>query len=332
MPQRTNEFQELVSLIRKSLARDGDTVEDSAMVRVQGLETKREIDILHKTSDGFTTIKISVEAKDEGRKIDLTTLEQLCAKYRGEGRVCVDKFIVVSRNGFSEGAIEKARLLDVPLLTLDEAKEVDWSKFGPEHNALRRPAMMHFRMAPHFHEIKTVPPLPPALANDIIKAGKVRCPTCPEGRDHGHLGCYVRRVTLERRDPEALAWFKQLEDQCQKNPEGALLNLAFAQEDGTVVNYQGVDYPIREIHVTIHAMSGNCPVKHTPYQLTSSEGGDQLIHHLSADIGNTQFSLVMPDGLKSKRVTLKFDRKNPKERAEQRKKQRKAAKKRRKKD
>lgn len=177
MPQRTNEFQELVGLIRHSLARDGDSVKESAMVRVQGLETEREIDILHQTTDGFTTVKISVEAKDEGRKIDLTTLEQLCAKYRGEGRICVDKFIVVSRNGFTQGAIEKAKLLDVPLLTLDEAKEFDWSTVGPERNALRHTISMQFRMAPHIHEVKTVPPLPAVLEKKIIKDGRA-------GADH----------------------------------------------------------------------------------------------------------------------------------------------------
>jgi hypothetical protein len=134
-------------------------------------------------------------------------------------------------------------------------------------------------------------------------------------------------VTLERTDPEALNWFKQLEGHCQKNKDGALLNVGFAQKEGTVVNYRGVDYPIREIHVTIHAMSGSCSVKHTPYQIASSEGGDRLIHHVSAEIGNTGFSWVMPAGLKSKRITLKVGRKNPKERADERRKQRRATKK-----
>jgi hypothetical protein len=58
-----------------------------------------------------------------------------------------------------------------------------------------------------------------------------------------------------------------------------------------------------------------------------TEGGDRLVHHLSAEIGDTRFSWVMPEGLKSKRVTLSVDRKNPKERAEERKKQRKVTKK-----
>src|SRR4051794_9352503 len=81
MPKRTNEFQELVSLIRHSLAREGDSIEDSAMVKVQGLETEREIDILHQTSDGFSTTKIAIEARDEGRPLDVGTLDELKSKY-----------------------------------------------------------------------------------------------------------------------------------------------------------------------------------------------------------------------------------------------------------
>src|SRR5262245_41330180 len=152
MPQRTNEFQELVALIRRAFAREGDTVEESAMVSVQGMETEREIDILHKTSDGWGVVKISVEAKDEGRPIDIETVEQLSAKYRGEGRVHVDKFMIVSRNGFTKGAREKAAVLDIPLLTLDEAKEFDWTSLGPAYANLPKTQTLHFRFAPHFHE------------------------------------------------------------------------------------------------------------------------------------------------------------------------------------
>src|SRR4051812_36183969 len=127
MPQRTNDFQELVSLIQRSLVRQGDTIEDSAMVSAQGTDGEREIDILIKTSVGPFTVKIAVEAKDEKRPIDVGTVEQLSAKYRGEGRIHVDKFIIVARNGFTKGASDKAALLDIPLITLDEAKLFDWT-------------------------------------------------------------------------------------------------------------------------------------------------------------------------------------------------------------
>src|SRR5262249_834976 len=154
-------------------------------------------DILHKTSDGMCTIKIAVEAKDEGRKLDLTAFEELCAKYRGEGRVCV----VVSRNGFTEGAIEKATLLDVPLLTLDEAKEFDWTTLGPEFSTLPHFKSMHFQFSPHFDEIIVKPAIPKELLPQVIREGRVVCPTCIDGKDHGTLLQFVTFYTFHGRDP-----------------------------------------------------------------------------------------------------------------------------------
>jgi len=39
MPERTNEFQELVALIQRALAPHGATVSESALVEVSGLST-----------------------------------------------------------------------------------------------------------------------------------------------------------------------------------------------------------------------------------------------------------------------------------------------------
>src|SRR5262249_28609687 len=75
MPQRTNPFQELVALIEHAFAKDGDKVTPSAMVKVHGLETEREVDILRETPNGLYTIKVALEAKDESRTMELTTFE-----------------------------------------------------------------------------------------------------------------------------------------------------------------------------------------------------------------------------------------------------------------
>lgn len=322
MPQRTNAFQELVSLIKKALARDGDTVEDSAMVSVRGLETEREIDILHKTSDGFSTIKISVEARDEGRKIDVTTFEELCAKYRGEGRVCVDKFMIVSRHGFTEGAIEKAKLLDVPLLTLDEAKEFDWSKTGPEHRPLQGVRSLVVKVPPRVQQIQITPPLPAALEKAIIQEGRVVCPTCSGSRDHGSLKEYVEQHTVRRTDAEAIGWFKALEEASRNDPGKGVGMLRATLKEGFRVRFQGVEYPLQELCITIEAINASGQMRSTPYQLTSSEGGSRLVQHMSAQIGNTKFDFILPDGLKSKKIPMKVSTPTAKERFEQRKKKR----------
>jgi hypothetical protein len=87
MPQRTNEFQNLVSLIQKALAPKSAKVTDSAMVEVDGLGTLREVDVLIEGAFGPYTIKIAVEATDRGRKLTLQQFDSLVGKYRGECRV-----------------------------------------------------------------------------------------------------------------------------------------------------------------------------------------------------------------------------------------------------
>jgi Restriction endonuclease len=160
MPQRTNPFQELVHLVELAFAGPEDKVTASVMETGQGLETEREIDIRRETSNGLYKIKVAVEAKDEGRPWEVTKVEQYLGKYRGEGRVVVDKSVLVSRQGFTTGAIEKARAADVVLLTLDEAKDFDWTKLGPKFGPLTKETTLHVRFAPHVCKIIFDPPIP----------------------------------------------------------------------------------------------------------------------------------------------------------------------------
>jgi len=57
---------------------------------------------------GPYTMKVAVEAKDEGRKLDIGAFDALCQEYRGECRVLVDKFVIVTRKGFTKGVKEKS--------------------------------------------------------------------------------------------------------------------------------------------------------------------------------------------------------------------------------
>lgn len=93
MPQRTNEFQELVTLIQRAFAPVGAKVTSSAMVDVPGQSSQREIDVLIESGIGPYTIKIAVEAKDEGRKMDQVKFEQLIAKYFSERSIKVNKLL-----------------------------------------------------------------------------------------------------------------------------------------------------------------------------------------------------------------------------------------------
>src|SRR4051812_44623281 len=110
MPKRTNPFQDLVHLIELAFVKKGEKITVSAMVKPEGLEALREIDVLRETPQGLRTIRVAVEAKDEKRRMDLITFDSYCGKYFGEGRVAVDRVVLVTRRGFTRPVKEKARL------------------------------------------------------------------------------------------------------------------------------------------------------------------------------------------------------------------------------
>src|SRR5262249_24431110 len=131
MSKQTNEFQELVASIQRALAPHGAKVRESVLIQSEGLEDLREVDILIEGAFGEFEMKVAVEAKDLKRKFDVGLFDKYLGQYRGECRVCVDKFVIVTGNGFTEGTIEKAKATNVELITLEEVKNVNWAKVTP---------------------------------------------------------------------------------------------------------------------------------------------------------------------------------------------------------
>jgi hypothetical protein len=80
MPKRCNEFQDLVTLIQEASVPRRAKVTPSALVPEPSSGTLREIDILVGTPVGPYGIKIPVEAKDEGRKMDATKMAAIIGK------------------------------------------------------------------------------------------------------------------------------------------------------------------------------------------------------------------------------------------------------------
>jgi Restriction endonuclease len=174
MPKRCNDFQDLVTLIQEALVPQGAKVTPSAMVPGPNSGTLREIDILIETPVGPYDIKIAVEAKDEGRKMDATKIETIIGKYRGRGSLVVNKVVVVAHRGFTEEAMNRARDEDIELLTLDEENICDRCK-----NML--PKQMNYHSDPMPYSFEIDPPLPAEIDRTVaMKEGHFVC-TC-----HGH--------------------------------------------------------------------------------------------------------------------------------------------------
>ena len=159
------------------------------------LRSLREIDILIETPIGPYDIKIAVEAKDEGRKLDATKMEAIIGKYRGRGSLLVNKVVVVAHRGFTEESTNRAKDEDIELMTLDEAQICNLCKS-------MLPKQMNYHSDPMPYSFEIDPPLPAEIERTTaMKEGHFIC-TC-HGHDKGTpmswiFGIIIRSVRPNR--------------------------------------------------------------------------------------------------------------------------------------
>lgn len=306
-----------MSLITKALAKDGEIVQDSVLISVPGLKTPREVDILRIIPDEFSSIKIAIEAKDYKRKVTQTTLDELSGKFRGESRVRVDKFYIVSSNGFTKGAIDRAKKDAITLMTLSEAKEFDWSKASHTKHVSRlfeQAKSVTFDLPAHICDIDIVPPLPATSKNEILKDAVLMCPRCRTGKHHGAFRKYMSDAVLRGRDARVHEPLRKLMEFSRANSSDAHLNLRFVSppDDIWFLGHGDDKYPIREIRVVVHAASIRSQATCKSYELTSNEAEKKIIHQISADLESYEFQMIMPGGKETSRIalTIKQNRKS----------------------
>jgi hypothetical protein len=125
MPKRTNDFQQLIFVIENKLAGSDATVTESSERIDVVTGQKREIDILIEAKISEIPIAIAIECRDhKNRKQTVTWIEELNGKYKDIP--AIDKVIAVSKSGFSQAALAKAKQYGLEALTLTEAKDLDW--------------------------------------------------------------------------------------------------------------------------------------------------------------------------------------------------------------
>lgn len=124
MPKRRNRFQNLVALIEKSLASDASVISPKLLMDSCGIQ--REIDILILSKIGQRNIRIGIECRDWQRKADVTWIDQIIGKYLD---LHIDKKVAVSRLGFTQAALKRAKVFNIETLTLKEAKRAKWKSW-----------------------------------------------------------------------------------------------------------------------------------------------------------------------------------------------------------
>lgn len=123
MPPRSNAFQKLILDIERQLTPNAKVVESLMLADSTG--TKREVDVAIEVQSGVHPIRIALECRDHARPADVTWIDQLYGKYRD---LPVNHVIAVSRSGFTEEALAKARILHFRTLTLADAITAPWAE------------------------------------------------------------------------------------------------------------------------------------------------------------------------------------------------------------
>jgi len=124
MPQRSNAFQQLITLLHQQLD-DRAVVTESKLLGDQRTGDSREVDIVIAGRSGGYPITIGVECMDHKRKASVEW--RMWAKHQD---LHTDKIVLVSRSGFARNAAAKAEKLDMVTLSLDGAAKADWTRIA----------------------------------------------------------------------------------------------------------------------------------------------------------------------------------------------------------
>jgi len=286
MPQRTNNFQKLVTLIQRTLAPEKAKVTPCAMVPCYGTAKMREIDVLIESEVGPYNIKIAVEAKDHKRKLDVTHIEAMIGKYKSSA-VQVNKVVVISHRGFTEEAKERAERENIELKILKEAMDEAW--------VAELPKTINVRISPHILDIELLSPSKLPTDKQILTEGVFMCSHC--GRKYGTPK--ERAEEWLFKNPELM---RRIIHEASQRPEGTCAKVEMAIRDNWILRYKGNDYCITAIKVHVHCIDSVAPLRSTTWKF-----GDKSILHATAETAGKNIDIVMPEGKQSKKIALSID-------------------------
>jgi hypothetical protein len=197
----------------------------------------------------------------------------------------VDKFVVVTRHGYSEGVAEKARKLDVELLTLDEARDRDWSELGP--------SKLNFSFPPHICQIRFDATIDVADPKELSYQGRL---ICPSGHDHGSPMVAAQCLVFHRLFPSRPDVVSAIEKKLRDSPDGQAWLTITAPYAGYRLKYKDKEYPLNAMIVVVHAVRATGDMMRRAFQLDSSKGDTQSVQHFEAIAGGKKFQFIVPGG------------------------------------
>ncbi len=123
MSKRTNAFQKAILFIHDQLKDTNAKVIESAELKENNINVKREIDVLIEKEEEGKIYRIAIECRDRAYKDDITWIDGLIGKFI---HLEVNKVIAVSSSGLSKAAEDKAKANNIEFRSLKEIKSTDW--------------------------------------------------------------------------------------------------------------------------------------------------------------------------------------------------------------
>lgn len=124
MPKRTNEFQQIILMIQKGLAGDS-TVTESKMLKSKLTGSDVEVDIVIDAKIANVDMVVGVECTAKKRPVTVGWVREMKAKF---DELPIDKYILVSKSGFSKDALASAQSCNMLPLTIEEATMANWTE------------------------------------------------------------------------------------------------------------------------------------------------------------------------------------------------------------
>ena len=116
MPRRTNIFQTVVFMIKKHLAADATVTESKELTDLVSGDS-REVDVCIEAVIAGHTVTVSLECRDHTRPQTVSWVEEMHAKHE---RLPTDRLVLVSKSGFTAGALAKAASYGIETVVPEE--------------------------------------------------------------------------------------------------------------------------------------------------------------------------------------------------------------------
>jgi hypothetical protein len=166
VPKRSNQFQRLIVSIHHALAGDRAAVEESRELRDRVTGRLREVDIVIESAVGDYPVFVCIECCDRSRPATVEWVEQQHGKH---ANLPTNKLILVSRSGFTQSALDKARLYNIETLAIADAAAAEWTTLvGRVHQVVVDATSVVLMLFPCLQPRPKDPACPPLSFDDVL--------------------------------------------------------------------------------------------------------------------------------------------------------------------